>query len=123
MRSWRKPAAGLAVTAWLGLWPGHAGAGVPADNSPVSGGNYPPTETAVDSLVWYIEELEHDLAVSGIRAEARQDSLKITCDLLTERLAWAEEDRRRWFQDPRLWFLAGCAAATLVMAGSLQVAF
>lgn len=104
------------LTLWLLLFAGPAsGAGgpTPAGASPAQ----------VDSLVWYVQQLEYDLKVEGIRAEARQDSLKIRCALLTEQLAWSREDRRRWFHDPRLWFLAGAAAATLVMSGALHLAF
>jgi hypothetical protein len=77
----------------------------------------------VDSLVWYVEQLEHDLTMCQIRAGARADSLAIRLDFTTERLKWAEEDRRRWYHDPRLWFLAGCAAATVVMSGAIAISF
>jgi len=83
----------------------------------------PATAAQTDSLVWYVEQLEHDLALSKIRAGAKADSLAIRLEYVTQQLQWANEDRRRWYQDPRLWFLFGCASATLVMSGAMHVAF
>lgn len=91
--------------------------------APSAHAEQPMSEAQTDSLVWYVEQLEHDLAVCQIRAGARADSLSLRLDFTAERLKWAEEDRRRWYQDPRLWFLVGAAGATFVLAGALQISF
>lgn len=114
MLSWKRSGSCLAVIVWLGCCAAPAGAG------PVTRAASP-AET--DSLVWYVEELEHDLLLCQVRAGASRDSLALRCDDLAQRLAWAQQDQRRWYHDPRLWFLVGAAAATLVMAATLQVSF
>lgn len=94
------------------LWSVPAAAGQPAT-----------TEAQVDSLVWYVQTLEHDLAIAKIRGQARGDSLDIRCSLLTEQLKWANEDRRRWYQSPSLLFMLGTAAGIAVTAAVLRVSY
>ena len=81
------------------------------------------TGAQVDSLVSYIELLEFDLAVCGIRGDAVNDSLRVDLDVMSYRLAIAEEARARWYQDPRLWFLVGAVSATLVVGATLNITF
>ena len=110
-----KPSGLLALALGVSLlWPGPK----PAAAQPQE-----MTEAQVDSLVWYVEQLEADLQLCQIRAGARADSLTLRLDFTTERLEWAEEDRRKWYQDPRLWFLVGAVSTTFVMSGALQLSF
>lgn len=113
-RSLRRSGACLVASAWLACCAGPAGAG-PVDR--------PLPAAEADSLVWYVEQLEHDLAICQVHAGARADSLRLRCEWLAQRLEWAEQDQRRWYHDPRLWFLVGAASAAFVMAGSLQLSF
>ena len=112
--NWKRSAALLALIASLALLTGPAKAG------PIT---IAATAAQTDSLVWYVEQLEHDLAMSKIRAGARADSLTIRLEYVSQQLAWSAEDRRHWYQDPRLWFLFGAASATLVMAGAMRISF
>jgi hypothetical protein len=107
MSSWTRSVAALLLIVCAGLW-----------TAPVAA-----EPAQVDSLVWYIEELEHDLAVCQIRGEATADSLAIRCDLLGEELALAQKEQRRWFHDPRLWFLAGAALGVYVSAQAVRASF
>lgn len=113
-RSSRRSGACLALSGWLLLCGGPALGGPVADPLPAA---------EADSLVWYVEELEHDLALCQVHAGARADSLRLRCEWLAQRLEWAEQDQRRWYHDPRLWFLVGAAATAFVLGGSLQVSF
>lgn len=92
--------------------------GAPWTAPAVAGG-----EAEADSLVWYIEALEHDLALAEIRGNARADTLQIRVDLLNEQLRWAREDRRRWYHDPRIWFLIGAGAGVWVAGQAVKVTF
>jgi hypothetical protein len=112
--NWKRSAPILALIGLLALWTG------PAKAAPITTGA---TAAQTDSLVWYVEELEARLELAAVRGRAGQDSLRVRLDYVTQQLQWANEDRRRWYQDPRLWFLFGCASATLVMAGAIHVAF
>lgn len=114
MRTSRKLASNLALIGWLALWSAPAGA------APIVTA---PTAAQADSLVWYVEQLEADLRLCRVHGGARSDSLALRLEFVSERLAWAEEDRRRWYQDPRLWFLAGAAASVFVLSWSLQLSF
>ena len=80
-------------------------------------------EAETDSLVWYVEQLEHDLALAEIRGNARADTLQIRVDLLNEQLAWAREDRRRWYHDPRIWFLVGAGLGVWVAGQAARATF
>jgi hypothetical protein len=80
-------------------------------------------EAETDSLVWYVEHLEARVGLAEVRGRARADSLRVRLEYVTQQLQWANEDRRRWYQDPRLWFLMGCASATLVLSGAMHIAF
>lgn len=112
--NWKRNVALVGLLASMALWT------VPADANPVTTGA---TAAQTDSLVWYIETLEADLKLAAVRAHARQDSLQIRLEYVNQQLQWANEDRRRWYQDPRLWFLMGAASATLVMSGAMHIAF
>jgi hypothetical protein len=112
--NWKRSAALLGLIGSLALW------NAPASAGPVTTGT---TAAQTDSLVWYVEQLEADLRLAAVKARARQDSLAVRLEYVTQQLQWANEDRRRWYQDPRLWFLMGCASATLVMSGAMHIAF
>lgn len=114
MRNSTRRALRTALLAWLVLCSAPASAG-PVDR--------PLPAAQADSLVWYVEQLEHDLTICHIRAGARADSLALRLEYVTQQLQWAQEDRRRWYQDPRLWFLAGAAASVLVMSSALHLSF
>lgn len=73
--------------------------------------------------MWYVEQLEADLALCRVHAGVRADSLRLRGEWLAQRLEWSEQDQRRWYHDPRLWFLVGAASAVFVMAGALQLSF
>jgi hypothetical protein len=81
------------------------------------------TVAQADSLVSYIEALEFDLAVCDIRGSAESDSLRVQLDILGYRLSIAESARAKWYQDPRIWFLFGAAAATFVIGQTVQLTF
>lgn len=81
------------------------------------------TAAQADSLVSYIELLEYDLAMCGIGHDAKQDSLQVDLAILKYHLEIAEKERAKWYQDPRLWFLCGAVAATVVMGATLQFTF
>lgn len=80
-------------------------------------------DAQVDSLVWDIQHLEREL----LRAEneaARDSTLAaIRISLLESELAYARENERKWYHDPRIHFLFGAAAATVVMATAVRVSF
>ena len=76
-----------------------------------------------DSLVWYVEQLEYDLRVCEIRGAARADSLRIALDFTGQRLAWALEDRARWYEKPGLAFMAGAVLALVVFGQVVKVTF
>ena len=67
------------------------------------------TRAETDSLVWYVEQLEYDLAIARIRGQSQVDSLAIRLEFLQDELDWAKEDRRRWYHNPGLWFIVGAA--------------
>ena len=94
-------------------WTVPAHAGQPGQTSPAQ----------VDSLVWYVQQLEHDLSISRIRGQARGDSLSVRLEYVTEQLRWANEDRRRWYQSPSLLLLVGVAAGIGVTAAVLRVSY
>jgi len=77
----------------------------------------------VDSLVWYVEQLEHDLAICQIRGGARADSLRIALAGSELRLQWALEDRPRWYEKPSLAFMAGAVIAFVVFGQVVKVTF
>ena len=77
--------------------------------------------TAADSLTWYVEQLERDLAQAEIMAADTRDSLQIRVEYLTTKLEWATEDRRRWYHDPRLWFPLGVALGVIVTGQVLRI--
>lgn len=74
-----------------------------------------------DSLIWYIEALERDLAIRD--APAYVDSLEIRLELLTIEVEGLRDRQTHWYHDPRLWFLAGATAFGLVFGLSANVAF
>lgn len=76
-----------------------------------------------DSLVWYIEQLEHDIAIQRIRYEAGNDSLQIRLDLTQRQLEWAREDERKWYHSPGLWFIIGAGAGVLVSGMAANAVF
>ena len=80
---------------------------------PPSGAESP---AQVDSLVWYVEALETDLALCEINGKATADSLRIKVEYLNLRLEWAEEDKPKWYNSPSLMFIGG-AAVGLLAAG------
>ncbi len=89
----------------------------------VPAGGETPTPAQADSLVWYIEQLEYDLAVCQIRAGARADTLQIRNELLAEQLRWANEDRAKWYHKPGLWFIIGSALGIWVAGSAVKVTF
>ncbi len=108
--SWRHGAVALTMSAWL----------LPL-SAPAAGAELKTAEA--DSLVWYIEQLEADLELCRVDAAAAADSLGVDLRLMATRLEWAQEERARWYHDPRLWFLVGAASATLAVGLSLRIAF
>lgn len=111
MRTCRRSVAALWLLVWLVLW-----------SAPVRA-QAPLTEAQADTLVSYVEQLEFELEICHIRGGARADTLQIRVDLLEEQLRWAREDRARWYQDPRIWFLVGAAAGVWVAGQAAQAAF
>jgi hypothetical protein len=107
MKNWRTSAGALLLIVCAGLWT------APANAEPA----------AVDSLVWYVEQLEHDLAVCQIRGDARADSLAIRCEVLGWRLDDLQKNQRRWWHDQRLWFIAGAALGVWVAGQAVRVSF
>ena len=81
------------------------------------------TEAQADTLVSYIEQLERDLRQCEIVGMARRDSLQVKLDVMAYRLDIANEARAKWYQDPRIWFLFGAAAATVVMGSAVKLTF
>lgn len=80
-------------------------------------------ESAADSLVWYVEQLERDLEQERIMAADRADSLTIQVDYLTTKLEWATEDRQKWYHDPRLWFPLGVALGVIVTGQVVRISY
>lgn len=111
MRTCRRSAGALWLIVWLVLWSAPASAQAPL------------SEAQADSLVTYVEQLEFDLEICRIRGAVLADTLQIRVDLLEEQLRWAREDRRRWFHDPRIWFLIGAAAGVWVAGQAARAAF
>lgn len=77
----------------------------------------------VDSLVWYIEDLEHQLAICEIRGKAGRDSLRVELAGANLRLQWALEDRPRWYEKPGMAFMAGAVLALVVFGQVVKVTF
>lgn len=107
MQTFKRSAAALLVIAFAAHWT------APAAAEPAQ----------VDSLVWYVEQLEHDLAVAQIRGAAHADSLAIRCELLGDELRLAQQDRRRWYHDPRIWFLLGAGLGVYVAGQAVKAAY
>lgn len=110
--TWRKPAAVLALSVLMGLWPG------PAAGAPVDRGLSP---AEADSLVWYVEDLEAELKLARIRAAAEFDSLRLRVEFMDYKLQWAMEDRPRWWQRPGFAFIGGVVSAIILLAQVLRI--
>jgi hypothetical protein len=120
---------------WLLLSSAPAGAAPPADDQRLQrlreastrASAYADSLTGLrartDSLVWYLEDLEKDLRICGIRAAATADSLALRLEFMGYRLQWAIEDRPRWYQRPGVAFLGGAVAALLLLAQVLRLSF
>ena len=67
-----------------------------------------------DSLVWYTEALEADLAMCEIDGKATADSLRIKIEYPNMRIEWAEEDAPKWYNHPSLMFMGGAALGIIV---------
>ena len=78
-------------------------------------------ETQADSLVWYVEALEADLALCRVDGRARADSLTIRLEFATKRLEWAEADAAKWYTSPPLMFMLGAALGLVVAGAALNV--
>lgn len=131
--TWLRHAAMTALIAWTLLWSAPASAALPGDDGRLQllreasarAAAYADSLTGLrartDSLVWYVEDLEKDLKICGIRAAARADSLALRLEFMGYRLQWAIEDRPRWYQRPGVAFLAGVASAVLLLAQVLRL--
>ena len=109
MKTWRKSAAAL----WLIASLAHSIAPAAVAQSAAE----------TDSLVWYVEQLEHDLLLCRIDADARTDSLQIRLDLTERQLEWAMEDTKKWYHSPGLWYIIGVASGVAVAGLTAQAVF
>lgn len=69
--------------------------------APARGGSQTRTDDATaqrDSLVWYVEQLEHDLAVERARGRASAESLRVELRVVTWRAEAAEAALPRWYE-------------------------
>lgn len=78
-------------------------------------------ETQADSLVWYVETLEADLALCRVDGQFKVDALTAQLDFANKRLDWAEEDRPKWYNSPPLMFMLGAALGLVVAGAALNV--
>ena len=108
MRNWKKNVLAVCVIASLVPW------NAPAQDL---------TAGQADSLVSYIELLERDLRQCEINGMAQSDSLRVKMDILNYKLSIYDDARAKWYQDPRIWFLFGAAAATVVISQTLKISF
>ena len=67
-----------------------------------------------DSLVWYVEQLEHDLDLCRVLADDRADSLGIELDMTEWKLEVLRDQRPRWYQQPGFVFTVGVMSTVLV---------
>jgi len=79
----------------------------------------PLTAAEADSLVWYIEALERDLAVRD--SPAYVDSLEIRLELLTIENMGLKDQRTPWYKAPELVFPAGVGLGALLVAVIVRV--
>jgi len=80
-------------------------------------------ERDIADVVWYSEQLEHDLALAKVTAAATIDSLALRLEFMGQRLAWEIEDRPHWYEKPALAFMGGVLAALVVISQVLQITF
>ena len=79
--------------------------------------------TAIDSLLWYTEQLEADLKLLKIQSKQDKNALLIQLEFMGTRLEWAEEDRLHWYEKPALWFMIGAAIGLLVAGWALNITY
>ena len=70
-------------------------------------------EAETDSLVWYIEELEHDLSICHIMNTADMDSLRVEITIKDFQIEQLKKDQRKWWQSPIIWYSFGASLALL----------
>ena len=93
--------------------------------APVSAGK-PETRVSaaqVDSLVWDIEGLEHDLRLCEIRGKATADSLSLRLEFMGQRLEWAMADQPKWYERPGLAFMSGAILAMIIFGQIVEITF
>lgn len=85
--------------------------------------HFPVAEAQMDTLrgAWVAQA--HDLKQSLYQYQARGDSLAVVLKYQDMEMRWMDEDRRRWYHDPRLWFMVGAVAGALAMGLSVQLVF
>lgn len=71
-------------------------------------------ESQTDSLVWYVEQLEHDLDLCRVLADDRADSLGIELDMTEWKLEVLRDQQPRWYQQPGFVFAVGVMSTVLV---------
>ena len=80
-------------------------------------------DAQADSLMWDIQYLETRL----IKMEAQVEADSLVAARVIESLEWelqmSRDKEMRWYQSPTIHFLFGAAAATLVMATTLNLSF
>ena len=76
---------------------------------------YASEEAQTDSLVFYVELLERDLAQCELMAVAREDSLQVRLRVIGWELEASRALEMKWYERPILHFLFGAAATILVL--------
>jgi len=101
MRNLRTAAAALYLTVCVGCWT------VPDAAAQEM------TPAQVDSVVWYAEQLEHDLAICKIQSDAVTDSLRVDLTVASMRIDLLKGNQRKWYHAPVLWYSIGVAVGVL----------
>lgn len=101
MKNWKNAVAALLLTACVVCWPAPAAVGQEM------------TPAQTDSLVWYAEQLEHDLAICKIGARADMDSLRVDLLVANMKIEYLQENQRKWYQSPILWYSIGVGVGVL----------
>ena len=115
-RNWKTAVVELSMIALLALLPVRGSGQEPTSPESVS-------SAEVDTLLFYVEQLEHDLAISRSFYTAEVDSLQIELRIKGWEIEAWKEQRRRWYESPIIHFTLGVVVATVVMATSLSISF
>jgi hypothetical protein len=72
-------------------------------------------EAQIDSLVWYVEQLEADLAKLELLRAAQVDSAMVENQFKDYKIEILEKNQRQWYDSKGLWFVSG-VIMTLISA-------